>query len=108
MKTHKYKNIHFSDYVEKTGIVFNHENRQFGLRIEPEGNRLIITDLYLGANVLTSLHNDLLKPTNEDLIEFAKSYISKITPDQWTEATERTKTQYPYINFPVNPRFRVS
>ena len=107
MKKRKFKIIKFSSLVEVTGFIFNAETRQFALYIEDERNRLIITDLQLGANVLTALHNDLLKPTTENLIDFAKSYISKITPEQWDQATVRMKTEYPHIEIPVNKRFKL-
>lgn len=105
MKTRKFKVIDFSELKENTGYIFNAENRQFAFYIEY--NQLIIIDLQLGAKVLTALHNDLLKPSTESLIDFAKSYVKTITPEQWNEATERIKTIYQRIQFPVNKKFRV-
>jgi len=107
MKTRKFKIIAFSNIIEASGYIFNAENRQFALRIDEHCNDLIIVDLNTGSNVLTALRNDLLKPSTKSLIDFAKSYVKTITPEQWNEATERIKTIYPSIQFPVNTHFRI-
>ena len=105
MLTRNIKVIAFNSIVEKAGFLFEENNRQFAFFYQD--HNILIYDLYTGANVLKYQDNDLLNLTHDLLIEFARFYISKIAPEQWDEATKKIKTDYPYIDFPVNKKFRL-
>lgn len=104
MKKISYKIIDFG-LDPREGYLFEVNERQFALFITECS--VHVHDLKLGARVLWYQQNDLLMLSIDDLIEFAKVYISKITKEQWLQAEMKCKTKYPSIDFPINKRFRI-
>jgi len=105
MKTRKFKVIGIFSLEEQTGIVFNVNERQIGLCHRPEF--INFYDLRTGGNILKFQDNDMLRISDEDMIEFGKCYISKITTEQWVQGEQKCKTEKPLFEFPINKRFRV-
>jgi len=102
MKKIQFNIVQFSHFTVHYGFLFEVNNKQFGLSYTD--TTVHVHDLYTGGRVLWFQFNDLLKLTDEDLIEFAKFYISKITPEQFEKGYEKTKEEYSYLTFPANNR----
>ena len=100
MKTRKFNVIGVFELEEKTGIVFNVNNRDIALCHSPV--LINFYDLRTGGNILKFQNNDILNISDKDMIEFGKFYISKISDDQWQQAEHKVKTERPLFDFPIN------
>lgn len=100
MKKIQFKIVQFSHFTDHSGFLFEVNNRQFGLSYTD--TTVHVHDLYTGGRVIWFQINDMLQITDENLIEFATFYISKITPQQFENALEKVKQDYSYLTFPAN------
>ena len=98
----KFSVIQFRSIVEITGYVFEVNGKKFGMKNDK--SFINIYELSTGGRALWFEANDLLNITDEQQLEFAKTYINKIKPEDWEKAFARIKADFSYIDFPINSK----
>ena len=98
----KFSVMQFRSINEITGYIFESNGKKFGM--SSTSHIINIYELSSGGRVLWFDANNLLNITDEQQIEFAKTYINMIKPEDWEKALTRVKADFSYIDFPINSK----